>query len=97
MQLVESQGLTRRHPGVHFECCSLAGKGILQGVAGGAIPVCELVLTQGAGCAMVSESPFTLHHDICFLSICRPRTALSAPRGLRLAVFDSDGMQPEHL
>lgn len=35
--------------GVHSECCSLAGKGILQGVAGGAIPVCELVLTRGGG------------------------------------------------
>ena len=83
--------------GVHSECCSLAGKGILQGVAGGAIPVCELVLTQGAGCAMVSVSPFTLHHDICFLSICHARAEVSAPPALRLSVFDSDSVQSEHL
>lgn len=83
--------------GVHWECCSLAGKGILQGTVGGAIPVCGLVLTQGRGYVTLRSVPYTLRHDICFLSICHAWAALSAPPALRLSVFDSDSVQPEHL
>ena len=83
--------------GVHWECCSLNGEG--DSARGGrrGHPCVRISIDTGAGVCYARSVPYTLRHDICFLSICHARAEVSAPPALRLSVFDSDSVQSEHL